>query len=1334
MKNVKYLMLLGGILILTMFFTPEVLVHADVDISEYVKDYMTDGNDSAPELSSDNFNIASEFVYGKKNLCKVYLSGTTKTDKKNGIPAFKTDKELKIKYVYNHEYQTDDKDGWNLEESNSTKKVLDIETEDKPEKGTVIVQKSNDNLKWETIQVIYDLFDDYEGLIELYAEDEGEIINGSYYRLIIAYTMKQRTKESSLKEDHTIFDEYSHRGFAEVYNFFVYSDVNHVQITDILSGQEIAPNQNTEIKSGFCVRLNGNTGKTEMFSKLQIEEGGYITSSDSITADYSIFYLKGEYTLSFHNGFGEEIRYNITVLDGMQFIQKSPSVYETDDEYVLTNSDCRKVTNTASGQPSLSEVSVAHTGANAIKVKDTNDSIGINGESAAIFIKLKNSMDDLGNGCKLVYDEYGRKEKHTIASVQTGEVGKGALIIKKSSDGKTWKNVSADGDRYADGLYTTDFATYYDVGERVLAYMPSGKDLINGVYLQVFYAYKLEDAEGDEHNYVERYQFYLCNNNLDAVTVHNLTLADSLSNLVGSDDEMILDIYRKSETLADETCTVTGFSIDTSLNPKANVSVTKNGASCSNLENKYTETGKYHIRISSPMGDVKEMNIYVDRETAEERQKRYFGNCFGNMKRVYFEGDYACFEGGVSMFKTETVSDEYMPICATVYIDGVENPALGFELTRQRKWIQLREPGMYQIVFTTYSSSENEPKGDHYSFTSSFRVIKQGKAPGPQINKKALKSYSQTIQDSYPIYYGVTKHSASGGLITVAFATKDEAKAYAMEYEKEKVEEKENGKFLYTGDLMFDGKKEEYKDGWDIEDAKEYFADLAVQELCFELDEVEGLYTVSDEVINSVENLRTLEFARSVTIFGSGQKEKLTGMNSLCLINDKPYSYVQPGKDVDIRSGVQQFKFTSDKYGCDSASVVITDCNGREYPIKYNISVEEQLADAGCPSGVILIREETYDGGGLWKGDVSEYEALYIAEGENASTIEVNYYSEDIKTTRKYDQNSEKEPVEADSFNIESFSDTLDEYALLVILGPTGKSMFTADMESITDEWAEPGEYVIKCVNRLGTAFSVNVKVKESTNHAVISFEGKNTESLESIKVKRGDKHVMLPQPEQRYGYEFSGWRNEEGESVHDEIDTVDFSGNMVLTANWERKTVTVQIVDIDGAILKVITGQYDKEIDIPSVDLNPGETLVGLKLNGEKYDKNTLRVDSENVIELVAEIKKAPEAQTESHPDNVKGNMAESIQNDGITSDDGEDITESDDDGGQGAGLWIAVVLVSVAGIGGGAGYWIKKKKSEGGISEDKEIQYMTDSVDDDEKQSITDVEEVTESEKGED
>lgn len=408
------------------------------------------------------------------------------------------------------------------------------------------------------------------------------------------------------------------------------------------------------------------------------------------------------------------------------------------------------------------------------------------------------------------------------------------------------------------------------------------------------------------------------------------------------------------------------------MNPTVKYSITRNGTAVSKArDNRYTTNGKYDIRLESAVGSVETITIYVDSQSNESALKHYFGNGFitSDSKRIYSEGEYPVYEGGLVTLHIEPNKVGYLPIHGTI-----QNQSTGssFDINSGNTAVTkvIEEPGQYVATFTTRPTDDGSAlPGDYRVFTFRFEVIAQGTAPEPVVNKESLSEYAKTTAtDSYPKFYGLTYPSAAAGDITLAFASKEAAADYAYNYEKGTVEEQEDGSYRYTGSFLF-AQKEKYDSAWDLTDAMYYFAEQAVQELQFDLSDQFTYLTLSEDTIKNTNNLRTLELRRSVTIFGENQRELLCSIDALPIISPKPYAYLTPGSNGKIDEGYLDFEFVSDKYGCDSSSVIIIDSTGHEHQIAYNMGVGKQLADQGCPSGIVTIKEKTI------YGDESVYEA-----------------------------------------------------------------------------------------------------------------------------------------------------------------------------------------------------------------------------------------------------------------------------------------------------------------------------------------------------------------------
>lgn len=1157
------------------------------------------------------------FMYGRKSLGTLSVAGPIgKESTYKGVTAYSVTAPITFGYDYDGSFQTDDKDNWNIESDNG-KTVNGIEVSKKVRSGVVIIQKSPDGKNWENaVAPINDFFTkNSNGDDCLYTTLDEDTMNGMFYRITVAYTMLRRTETGSFAWVIPV-DQFEHKECVEVYEFYVESDKDYITINDLVDRYQLQNNATTT--NGFYIQKNGST------DVVTVKRNNETTT---IANNYDYFIKPGKYTVEVKTTLGQKYSYTINVDDGLAFSALSPNVYESKKN---TGFPTETLLNekTVFGQDSLTTLSLARVAGTKLSSAERNgvDAYGITGQSVSLFLKLRASGDDIGNGWNIEYDKWGKKNKETINGIMTGEIGKGALIVQTSSDGKNWSDV--DKGRYADGLYTTDFATHYAVDENVLIYTPSGNDVLNGIYIRVFFAYQIRNEEKEYRDYLEKYEFYLCSNELNAVTIHNLSTEGMVEEVMGDADENTVSLYKTAETMLSGACTTTGFTIDKSLNPTVTYRVKRDGVTITvPRDEKFTQTGKYDIQITSAVGDHKDIVIYVDRNTDETAMELYFGEGFLSGKRIFAEGEYPVYEGGEVQYNIAAVSESYLPISGTI-TNQTTGAEIKIENNRLAKSGVISEAGSYVAAFTTNPNYEDDDaSGDTRVFVFRFTIIANGTAPGPVVNQQNLKEYAKTsVTDSYPMYYGLIYHSAAAGNIKLAFATKEAAVEYAYNYEKGTVEIQDDGSFRYTGSFVLTDKTK-FNSAWDLTDAMYYFAEQAVQELYFDMSDQYTYRTLKESVIESTNNLRTLELKDTVTIFGDGQRDVLCTHESLPIISPKPFAYLNPGINGKVESGALDFEFIKDKYGCDSDTVVVIDPAGKEYNIEYNLGVGQQLLDAGCPSGIVTVRERTV------YGDEATYQAVYIAEGVNTTSIMLDYYADGTQDTIQYTQDDNGTSITVDAFEINSITDPLDPYVLVTVSDASNSYHYVAD-QMTTGAWTTPGEYEIAVTNRLGHRYSINVIVADS-GYSSLVFTGVGTESTKAIVTQYGEEHIALPDI-QRYGYTLSGYTDENGQLYTDEIAKIMFKGTLSLNAVWEAKKCNIHFQDeIGNSLADTVTVDFGSIYELPIPDLGDVEFL-GWTIDGEDLDASAITIDSEDDIVLVASTR-TMSSDLKEDTDNVK-------------------------------------------------------------------------------------------------
>lgn len=1182
-------------------------VHA-TSTNYYTEPRLYQTNDEA-EYSIDEKSRVAEFEYGENSIGVFSVYGeVSQQGQYNSVPAYGVKDLLTIKYEYDGSYHGEEKDKWNLVSSDA-KKAAEIELSKKIQNGVIIIQKSVDGEIWENaIEPKYNVFS--KSNMEdsnIYTTTLDEIKAGTYYRVIVAYTMKRL----SAVEDGVLFiknEVYETKCFVEKYEFFVCSEQKHVKVRDVMSKQDVY--SGSTIQNGFYIDKDGSS--VSVYVKKDSEASKQVS-------DYSVFSKPGEYQIEIVTKLGKKYEHKVIVQTGMTIETMDPEVFECKkDKGFVDGTLVNGVT--SYGIHSYTTIKLAQsTGYTTKKSTYGNyDAFGINGNSVSIFLQLKYSPDLLNSGWRLVNNSWGKKGKEKVLGISTGEVGLGALIIQTSRTGNEDDWVNVDNGRYASGLFTTDFGTYYSENENVLVYTPDGEEVLNGMYIRILYAYQVYNKEEKKYiDCLEKYEFYLCNNDLNAVTFHNLSLNDDIEEFFGEADTNQINVYKKAESLLNETGTVTGFTIDLNGNNTVKYTVKRdekevvvNADGKYTKEVKYASDGKYDIELTSAVGDTRKVTIYVDTTENRGALNTYFGEGFITGKRIYDEREYPVFEGGLTNYQICEVGENYLPISGTIK-NLNSGSVIEIEASRDKREGILTEPGEYIAQFKTGFNKTEELVGDCRVFTFRFRVIGKEDVPGPIVNKKLLYEHVRYgLVNAYPVYYGITFQSAGRGYITLVFKDKQAALNYARGYADGMVEQQEDGTYRYNGywDVR---QKEKFVSGWDLADAKDYFAEQAINKGYFDFSDPFTYLTLKEETIESVENLRTLELERSVYVFAEGEEEMLANIEALPILTPKTFLYLNPGINGTVENVTHDYEFVRDKNGYDSNEVQITDVAGDVHRIEYNQGIGKQLKATDCPTGVVTITESTV------YGDTNSYEAVYIQEDHNTASIDLKCYDNDgerIITLGAIDNGIK---LELDAFQIESIRDELDPYSL-VIVSLDGKEKEFCCADQLTNTvFIEAGNYHVKVVNRLGYSFSFEISVAEA-KYSLISFTDEGVEGLDKILVQTSERIVNLPQVD-KLGYELEGYvkveEAEENKAFRIKLDEADAGKVICMEPIWKIKRIQYEIQGKDGNILKQDEADYGTYIDLTQFKAVQGYENISWYKNGEAIVGDKVLIDSENKI-----------------------------------------------------------------------------------------------------------------------
>lgn len=1035
------------------------------------------------ELRNGNFNTGvaeyvGQFFYGKSSMGSLSIKGDF--DQKTKFydeDAYGGNGDYTIGYSYDGSFSGKNEENWHIVDDNDSEFIDGIDLVSKVKSGVVIVLESftGEEDDWEVVAEYYDFFDrNKKGKDDLYTTWQEDTFEGLFYRVIVGYKLGRKigTEDGGitmplLNKPIGKKDKYEYISCVEVYNFLCLTNGQQILLRNLSDGKSITGN--TSVDQGFAIRRN------DSHSIVNVKYNDDVVVMED--SDFISYSEPGKYEISVTNLLGREDIYKIDVNDGTLLTALLPDIIESEQNTGFVNG--KKIAKEEIIDYQFTNLYLGtDTGTTVSKsTKNGFDAYGITGSNISLYLQFRYDDADFADYYSFVDDGWGAKKGQTVYGVQPGSIGTGALIVQTSKDGKNWSN--ANNGRYSSGLYTTDMFNHYTCGRNILVYTPGGQDVIDGLYVRVCYLYEIVlDEPGilnsEYTDYLEKYEFYLCSNELDAVTIHNLTAASDLKQALKNEDQNTAGAYKKAETLLDESTTVTGFTIDTSLNSTVDLTVKKNGIESTIPADKtFREAGKYEIRIKSAVGSEKNLTIYVDPSSDETALRNYFGDSFINGKRIYSESEYPTFEGGLTSYHIEKIPDT-LPALSGSITNITTGKAINFEQNRQEKEDTLIEAGEYIAVFTTGDNKKSHtPKsGDYRRFTFHFSIIPEGTAPGPKINKTNLESHvGLAAADCYPIYYGITFSSAAAGNITLAFANKEDAIKYAYEYEKGVVEKQEDGTYRYKGSLSI-SQKSSYDNTWSLTDAMNYFAEEAVQELYFDMGDEFTYRTLPEKVIKDTRNLRTLELSKSVIVFADeAQRNKLCERISIPLINDKVYAQLEPGENGKLTTGKNAFEFIKDKYGCDSNNIYVTDQSGKTYKLEYKESVEKQLSEQNCPSGIITIMEESI------YGDKTSYKALFIADGDNKAKVNISYKDNGEDNNRTFSVFDKDTTVEMNNAAITQIRDDLDPHSLMIVEHNGTSSLFAAN-EEIQYALSEKGAYKITLVNHKGNKYSFTINVK----------------------------------------------------------------------------------------------------------------------------------------------------------------------------------------------------------------------------------------------------------------
>lgn len=220
------------------------------------KVYEFDKNDDYDISESDKSSSADKVeTYGEFSL----LGNIGNVSEKNGVPAYEvTSGNLDLYYTYSDALLKAEEKKWHLV-ADKGKKLDGNKLDKKILKGAIIIQTSKDRKNWTDIKCLTNAFDDEPVRTEtLYKTTDVQILNGCYYRIIVAY--KTEKLEKIKKIAFVPVKDYEYKKTAEVYEFYAYSPSTEQEVSE--SEQTYALGKKTRVQE-----FDGYSGSSEIEKK-----------------------------------------------------------------------------------------------------------------------------------------------------------------------------------------------------------------------------------------------------------------------------------------------------------------------------------------------------------------------------------------------------------------------------------------------------------------------------------------------------------------------------------------------------------------------------------------------------------------------------------------------------------------------------------------------------------------------------------------------------------------------------------------------------------------------------------------------------------------------------------------------------------------------------------------------------------------------------------------------------------------------------------------------------------------------------------------------------------
>lgn len=201
-------------------------VRADSEISVDGLTYSWNSQGNKYKFSSASGNsTANSSTYGKFSI----TGNLTKAESHNGYDSYLVGEDnVFFKYIYDDKMLSANDAGdvnWHITDDNQ-KQVDSISLDSKIKSGAIIIQSSLDGVNWYNDSITTDVFATTRRQSgSIFSTNNIQLLNGTYYRFIVAYKMRKLTGTSGWWVIRTSSYDYFER--VEVYSFYLESEQSY---------------------------------------------------------------------------------------------------------------------------------------------------------------------------------------------------------------------------------------------------------------------------------------------------------------------------------------------------------------------------------------------------------------------------------------------------------------------------------------------------------------------------------------------------------------------------------------------------------------------------------------------------------------------------------------------------------------------------------------------------------------------------------------------------------------------------------------------------------------------------------------------------------------------------------------------------------------------------------------------------------------------------------------------------------------------------------------------------------------------------------------------------